>query len=77
MPAADNLTDLQAIILNVLREHGGWMKRSELATYLGRPSRLVPHDIDMLEGLVTIGLVEREKREIGTVKTVAVYRAVT
>lgn len=70
----DELTALQDAILIVLTEASKPMSRSEIAEAIGRPNRLVPHDIDMLESLVDMGLVLKTEVKIGTVKTVMKYQ---
>lgn len=54
------LTDAARRILNVLQEAGEWQGRSDLARLLGK-AKFVPYDVQLLEGLVTAGLVERRK----------------
>ena len=76
MLMTQELSALQQAILDVLRGSTVPMTRSEIASALGRPNRLVPHDIDMLEGLVEMGLVLKSEDIIGTVKTVMKYRAI-
>lgn len=70
------MTTLAEKLLEILRDNGGWMTRKELAHELGRPrDYFVAYDTDVLEGLVNAGLVERDDRLVGAVKTVKYYRA--
>ena len=73
----DDLTLLQQAIFDVLRANGSWMTRSEISTGIGRPHRLVPHDLRQLQALVDMQLVELSIRRIGTVKTARIYRAIS
>lgn len=62
-------------MLDILRQHGGWMTRKELAHELGRPrDYFVAYDTSIIEELVEAGLVERDDRLVGAVKTVKYYR---
>lgn len=70
------VTVLGALLLDVLRADGGWLTRRQLATALGRGGgRMTPYDAQLIEGLVSAGLVEREERPMGIVRTVRYYRA--
>lgn len=71
----DTMTALSDKILDTLRANGGWLSRRQLARELGRPTQLSPYDTDLLENLVSAGLVERETRLMGVVKTIWYYRA--
>lgn len=66
---------LKEKILEVLRDSGGWMSRAEIAQALNRPTRLQPYDVELIEELISEGLVEQEKELVGTVKEVYKYRA--
>lgn len=64
------------VMLAVLRAaSGGWLTRKEIATKMGRPNgTLLPHDVDVLGGLVAGGSVKQERRSIGLVKQEYIYR---
>lgn len=68
------MTALSDKILETLRDNGGWLNRRQLAQALGRPGQLTPYDTELLEGFVSAGLVEREDRLVGVVRTVRYYR---
>lgn len=69
------MTTLRELLLDILRDNGGWMSRKDIGAALGRPrSYPVAYDIDLLEGLVAAGLVERDDRLSGAVKVVKYYR---
>lgn len=76
MLMTQEISGLQQAILGVLRESNKPLSRSEIADAIGRPNRLVPYDVEMLEGLVEMGLVLKSEDIIGTVKTVMKYRAI-
>lgn len=76
MLMTQELSDLQETILGVLRGANKPLSRSEIAHEIGRPKRLVPYDVELLEGLVDMGLVLKSEDIIGTVKTVMKYRAI-
>lgn len=76
MGRQDTVTALGGMLLDVLRADGGWLTRRQLATALGRADgRMTPYDAQLIEGLVSAGLVEREERPMGIVRTVRYYRA--
>ena len=69
----EKLSALQQALLEVLQNNGGWVSRSQIADVIGRPDRLVPHDVDSLENLVDMGLVKKRTTKTGVVKTVMQY----
>ncbi len=69
------MTALSDKMLDTLRHAGGWITRKQLAQALGRPGQLTPYDVEILEGFVSAGLVERDDRLVGVVKTIWYYRA--
>lgn len=71
----NTMTALSDKMLDTLRQHNGWITRKQLAQALGRPGQLTPYDVEILEGFVSAGLVERDDRLVGVVKTVMHYRA--
>lgn len=70
------VTNLKDFILQTLRTNGGWMSRQEIATAIGRPGRISPYDIKLLNELVDSGLVEKSARPRGPVQRAHTYRAV-
>lgn len=58
---SNELTDLQRVLLGALRGKG-WQTRRNLADAIGRPTRLNPHDVEMLERLVKTGTVVKSQR---------------
>lgn len=76
MGRQDTVTALGGMLLDVLRADGGWLTRRQLATALGRADgRMTPYDAQLIERLVGAGLIEREDRPMGIVRTVRHYRA--
>lgn len=53
----DRLTERQQQLLDAIRSAGTWVNRADLATATGK-NRLSPHDIGLLERLVTDGYIE-------------------
>jgi hypothetical protein len=75
MLMTNELTPLAVFILDTLEARRGvWLTRQEIASAIGRPARLTPHDIDLLETLVTAGRVEKSERQTGVVQTAYIYR---
>lgn len=72
----DELTPLATRLVQAVQAaKGEWINRSSIAADLGRAKeRLNPYDVNLLEQLVTDGLLEATDRRIGTVKTERVYR---
>ncbi len=68
------LSKLEKRILEELQTAQSELTRSELAKRLGR-NALYPHDINLLEGLVARGLVNKREETRGAVATVNHYRA--
>lgn len=56
------MTPLQDVLLDALRGAKGWITRKGVSNAIGRPNRLNPHDIVMLERLVDAGIVKRSQR---------------
>lgn len=75
MVESTSVSDLKTYILETLRTHGGWMSRQEIATAIGRPGRISPYDIDLLNQLVEAGDVELSERPTGPVQRALTYRA--
>lgn len=71
---SDELSKLQAALLNVLKDSGAWMNRKEIAGALGRKA-LSYHDIQQLKALEGFGLIESREITIGAVLTAYEYRA--
>ena len=61
------------VILAVLRESSGEMTRKQIASKMGRPGGMLPHDVDVLTDLVAGGLVKQGRRSIGLVKQEFIY----
>jgi predicted transcriptional regulator len=63
-------------LLDVLKKNGGWMSRAQIAHETGKRV-LSPHDKELLERLIQVGLVEKHQRESNTPVGIAFeYRAV-
>jgi predicted transcriptional regulator len=75
MADTETFTDLQQLLSDVLRQHGDWMTRAQIAQAIDRPNRLNPHDVAMLDDLVEKGIIEVTKRKTGAVRTEYVYKA--
>lgn len=72
----EHITGRAQILLTALRKTGAWMSRADLARATGK-NRLSPHDIALLDRLVTSGLIEKQQREsITPVGTAFDYRAI-
>lgn len=71
----DTLTPLATVILNTLRAKKAWLTRSEIAQAIGRPNKATPRDIEMLNLLVSRGLVEVQQHSRGVVQVEYIYRA--
>lgn len=68
------LTEVDERFLEVLRENGDWMSRSEIGEAVGVP--LSPYHIGRLERLIELDLVEKKYKVRGVVQKVYYYRAV-
>lgn len=76
MPTPAELTPLAVKILETVQAAGGvWITRLDIAQRIGRPNRLTPRDIQMLNYLVAMGLIEESRRTIGVVQEEYVYKA--
>lgn len=69
------MTELSAHILKTLRSNGGWMSRRELGLAIGRPVRLTPYDLQLVDEMIAAGVIEADKRVAGPVRREYVYRA--
>ena len=69
------LTPLGERLLEILRGSGEWMSRGEIAREIGRPTRLTPYDVQVLEDLADDNLIQIDSRKIGAVRTEYIYRA--
>ena len=76
MQAVSEVTELSEHILATLRDNGDWMTRRELGLAIGRPVRLTPYDLELIEGMAKQGLIEIAKRPAGPVRMEYVYRSV-
>lgn len=75
MTKDDTLSPLAKLLLETLQATGGaWLTRLEIAQKIGRPDRLIPRDIDMLNLLVTRGLVEVQNHPRGPIQAEYIYR---
>lgn len=70
-----DVTELSELILTTLRGNGGWMTRRELGKAIGRPVRLLPYDLLLIEEMVAAGKIETDQRLSGPVRREWVYRA--
>lgn len=61
---AEKITKRAQRLVDALRRHAAWMDRGDLAQAIGK-NRLNPHDIELLDGLVDMGLVERNEQATG------------
>jgi repressor of nif and glnA expression len=71
---SEELSKLQAALLNVLKNSDSWMSRKDIAGALGRKS-LSYHDIQQLKALEGLGLIESREATIGAVLTAYEYKA--
>ena len=72
----DHVTPLGEKLLEVVRgASGSWVNRRYIAVQLGRPTRLTPHDVNLLQVLVDEGLIEISRKSTGPVRTEYIYRA--
>lgn len=67
------LTGLQQLLLNTLRDSGDWMTRREIGTAIGRTVQ--HYDVQQLKTLEGLGLIESQKRKIGAVMSEYIYRS--
>lgn len=70
-----DVTELSEHLLSTLRGNGGWMNRRELGLAIGRPARLTPYDLVLIEEMIAAGLIEVDQRIAGAVRREWVYRA--
>lgn len=77
MVESATMTDLKNLIFETIRANGGWMSRQEIATAIGRPGRISPYDIKLLNDLVEAGLLETSERPTGPVQRALTYRAIS
>lgn len=76
MTTDDALTPLASLLLETLRSTGGaWLTRQEIAGKIGRPARLTPRDVSLLNELVRKGLVEVRSHPRGPIQMAFIYRA--
>lgn len=68
-----NLTERANELLSAIRSHGDWITRAELAAATGK-ARLSPHDRNLLDELVSNGLIEQDELPAG-ISTKFVYKA--
>lgn len=75
---SDKLTPLGKYLLEAIENADGeWLTRRDLAVRIGRPTRLNPYDVQVLDDLAAQGLIEMSEKVTGTVRKEYVYRTRT
>ena len=76
MPESKNMTPQAETILEIIRSSDDWIKRSEIASELGK-SRLNTWDMAILDMLIEQNLIKAEKRKFhGGIGFAWAYKAV-
>lgn len=69
------VSEVDPILLDVLKSDGGWMTRGELAAALGI-SQMYPYYLERLEWMEDKGYIEIDTRTRGLAQKYFVYRAI-